>query len=85
MPADPPDSQSSFAIVNQAVMSDADFRNAVAPSARRKKHKVFVFVHGFNNNFQESLVPAGPTAGRRQNRRHTGPVLVAITRSGHRL
>jgi esterase/lipase superfamily enzyme len=55
MPADPPDSQSSFAIVNQAVMSDADFRNAVAPSVRRKKHKVFVFVHGFNNNFQESL------------------------------
>src|SRR5262249_35623193 len=29
----------------------------VAPSraARGKKHKVFVFVHGFNNNFQESL------------------------------
>ena len=55
LPADPPDSQTSFAIVNQTVLSDADFRNAVAPRAGRKKHRVFVFVHGFNNNFQESV------------------------------
>jgi esterase/lipase superfamily enzyme len=57
MPTPPPDSQSSFAIVDQAVMSEADFRKAVAPQGdtRRKKHKVIVFVHGFNNNFQESL------------------------------
>jgi esterase/lipase superfamily enzyme len=57
LPTSPPDPQTGFAIVDQAVMSDADFRNAVAPrsAARRKKHKVFVFVHGFNNNFQESL------------------------------
>ena len=49
--------QQSFAVVDQAVMSEADFQNAVAPrsAARRKKHKVFLFVHGFNNNFQESL------------------------------
>jgi esterase/lipase superfamily enzyme len=57
LPANPPDPQTSFAIVDQAVLTEADFRNAVAPrgGARRKRHKVFVFVHGFNNNFQESL------------------------------
>jgi esterase/lipase superfamily enzyme len=57
MPTPPPDSQSSFAIVDQAVMSETDFRKAVAPQGdtRRKKHKAIVFVHGFNNNFQESL------------------------------
>jgi esterase/lipase superfamily enzyme len=57
MPTNPPDPQSSFAIVDQAVMSEADFRKAVASQGdtRRKKHKAFVFVHGFNNNFQESL------------------------------
>ena len=57
MPTPPPDPQSSFAIMDQAVMSEADFRKAVAPQGdtRRKKHKVIVFVHGFNNNFQESL------------------------------
>jgi esterase/lipase superfamily enzyme len=57
MPTASPDPQNSFAIVDQAVMSEADFRKAVAPQSdtRRKKHKAFVFVHGFNNNFQESL------------------------------
>jgi esterase/lipase superfamily enzyme len=58
MPTPPPDPQSSFAIMGQAVMSEADFRKAVAPQGdtRRKKHKAIVFVHGFNNNFQESLL-----------------------------
>jgi esterase/lipase superfamily enzyme len=53
----PPDPQSSFAILDQAVMSEPDFRKAVASQGdtRRKKRKAFVFVHGFNNNFQESL------------------------------
>jgi esterase/lipase superfamily enzyme len=53
----PPDPQTSFAIVDQAVMSEGDFRKAVASQGdtRRNKHKAFVFVHGFNNNFQESL------------------------------
>ena len=57
MPTASPDPQSSFAVVDQVVMSEADFRKAVAPHGgiRQKKHKVFVFVHGFNNNFQESL------------------------------
>jgi esterase/lipase superfamily enzyme len=57
LPTPPPDSKSSFAVLGQAVMSEADFRKAVAPQGdtRRKKHKVAVFVHGFNNNFQESL------------------------------
>jgi esterase/lipase superfamily enzyme len=57
MPTATPDPRSSFAVVDQAVMSEADFRKAVAPKGdiRRKKHKAFVFVHGFNSNFQESL------------------------------
>jgi esterase/lipase superfamily enzyme len=57
LPTSSPDPQTSFAVVDQAVMSEADFRNTVAPqsTARRKKHKIFLFVHGFNNNFQESL------------------------------
>ena len=38
-------------------MSEADFRKAVAPQGytRLKKHKAFIFVHGFNSNFQELL------------------------------
>ena len=57
MPTASPDPQNSFAIVDQTVMSEADFRQAVASQGgiRRNKHKAFVFVHGFNNNFQESL------------------------------
>ncbi|MBR1271949.1 alpha/beta hydrolase [Bradyrhizobium sp. AUGA SZCCT0222] len=57
MPTATPDPGSSFAVVDQAALSEADFRKAVAPqgNTRRKKHKAFVFVHGFNNTFQESL------------------------------
>jgi len=55
-PQGAPDPRSSFATVEQAVLSDAGFRDAVAPPARRgKKHNVLIFVHGYNNNFQESL------------------------------
>src|SRR5262245_15690399 len=56
LPVNPHNPQTSFAVVDQAVLTEADFRNAVAPrAARGRRHKVFVFVHGFNNNFQESL------------------------------
>jgi esterase/lipase superfamily enzyme len=57
MPTTLSDPQTSFAVVDQAVMSEADFHKAFAPQRgdRRKKQNVFVFVHGFNNNFQESL------------------------------
>ncbi len=57
MPTATPDPRNSFAVVDQAVMSEAEFRKTVAPQGdtRRKKHKVFVFVHGFNSNFQELL------------------------------
>ena len=84
MPTATPDSRSSFAVVDQAVMSEADFRKAVAPQGdtRRKKRKAFVFVHGFNSNFQEFAVPTRPIAGGHQNRRDSDPVLLAIARSG---
>ncbi|WFU75566.1 alpha/beta fold hydrolase [Bradyrhizobium sp. CB2312] len=57
MPTNVPDPQSSFAVVDQALISEADFLRALAlqGDTRRKRHKVFVFVHGFNNSFQESL------------------------------
>src|SRR5262245_47381753 len=56
-PQGAPDSRVSFATVGQAVLSAAEFRDAVAPLARpsQKRHNVLIFVHGFNNNFQESL------------------------------
>ena len=84
MPTATPDPRSSFAVVDQAVMNEADFRKAVAPQGdtRRKKHKAFVFVHGFNSNFQESLFQTRPIAGGHQNRRDSDPVLLAIARSG---
>ena len=58
LPSFPPNLQSSFTVVDQAVMSEIDFRKAVAPQSAfgRKKHKIFLFVHGFNNSFQESLL-----------------------------
>jgi esterase/lipase superfamily enzyme len=62
------DSQQSFVVVSQTVMSEAEFQNIVAPkSARqRKKQNVLVFVHGFNNTFQEALFQACRTAGRHE-------------------
>jgi esterase/lipase superfamily enzyme len=54
-----PDPQVNFVTIDQALLSDAEFRDAVAPlrqsSGQRKKTNVLIFVHGFNNNFQESL------------------------------
>ena len=54
-----PDPRLSFATIDQAVLSDAGFRSEVAPlsktAGRRQKRNVLIFVHGFNNNFQESL------------------------------
>src|SRR5262249_2861113 len=58
-PASAPDPRVSFATIDQAVLTDAAFRKAVAPPSQSprlgKKHKVLIFVHGYNNNFQESL------------------------------
>ena len=48
----------NFTTIEQAVLTDTEFRDAVAPSKpsrRVKKQNVLIFVHGFNNNFQESL------------------------------
>lgn len=57
-PTGAPDPSVSFATVAQAPLTETQFRDAVAPprmQRRSPKHKVLVFVHGFNNNFQESL------------------------------
>jgi esterase/lipase superfamily enzyme len=58
-PQGTPDSRVSFATIDQAALSAAEFRDAVAPlpksSRLEKKRNVLIFVHGYNNNFQESL------------------------------
>ena len=55
-PEGTPDPRVNFVTADQAVLSDAEFRNEVAPARQRgAKRKVLIFVHGFNNNFQESL------------------------------
>src|SRR5262245_58239898 len=58
-PAAAPDARVSFATIDQAVLTGSEFRKAVAPPAQSsrqgKKHNVLIFVHGYNNNFQESL------------------------------
>src|SRR5215468_2962861 len=58
-PEGAPDPRASFATIDQAVLTGAEFRKAVAlpPQSSRqgKKHNVLIFVHGYNNNFQESL------------------------------
>jgi esterase/lipase superfamily enzyme len=46
----------SFAVVSQNTLTEADFKLAVQPPVGSKvKREVVVFVHGYNNNFQESL------------------------------
>jgi esterase/lipase superfamily enzyme len=55
-PEGTPDPRVNFVTADQAVLSDAEFRDEVAPTRQRgAKRKVLIFVHGFNNNFQESL------------------------------
>jgi len=54
-PQGAPDPRSSFATLEQAALTDAKFRDAVAPVRHGKRHNVLIFVHGYNNNFQESL------------------------------
>src|SRR5262245_49485790 len=51
------DARVSFATIDQSVLSAAEFRSALASTkpSRGKKQNVLIFVHGFNNNFQESL------------------------------
>jgi len=57
-----PDSKTNaalnFATLEQAVLTAPEFRDSIAPakaSRRGKKQNLLIFVHGFNNNFQESL------------------------------
>jgi esterase/lipase superfamily enzyme len=51
-----PNSQPGFAVVGQAALTKATFRERVTARQRRgEKQNVGVFVHGFNNNFQEAL------------------------------
>lgn len=47
--------QSSFVVVDQHVLTSASFIDRVARFGGKRRQDVTVFVHGFNNNFQESL------------------------------
>jgi esterase/lipase superfamily enzyme len=54
-----PDPQVNFATVDQAGLTAATFRAEIAapppPAPRAGKRNVIVFVHGYNENFQEAL------------------------------
>src|SRR5215510_10660290 len=58
-PEGAPDPRVSFATTDQAVLTTTEFRKAVAlppqSSRQARKNNVLIFVHGYNNNFQESL------------------------------
>ncbi|MGE0340236.1 MAG: alpha/beta hydrolase [Xanthobacteraceae bacterium] len=47
--------QTRFAVVEQHSLTGASFIDRVGRFRGRKRQDVTVFVHGFNNNFQESL------------------------------
>jgi len=47
--------QTKFVVVDQHALTGASFIDRVGRFAGRKRQDVTVFVHGFNNNFQESL------------------------------
>jgi esterase/lipase superfamily enzyme len=48
--------QRGFVIVEQAVLTKAEFRDRITANQRKgEKRDVGIFVHGFNNNFQEAL------------------------------
>jgi esterase/lipase superfamily enzyme len=51
------DPATSFATVSHTALTEADFKLAVqsSPVPSRPKREVVIFVHGYNNNFQESL------------------------------
>lgn len=60
----PGSSRQSFVVVEQATLSKATFRERVAARQRKgEKQNVGVFVHGFNNNFQEALFRFAQIAG----------------------
>jgi len=52
-PLNGPDPVHSFATLDQSLLDKADFDRAM--TARGKSANTLIFVHGFNNNFQESL------------------------------
>jgi esterase/lipase superfamily enzyme len=58
-PSGATDARTTFATTGQSNLSAASFRDAVAPAGKAPrgtaKRKVLVFVHGYNNTFQESL------------------------------
>ena len=56
-PAGTPDPRTSFATVGQATLTAATFRSGVATpaAAQTGRRNVIVFVHGYNENFQEAL------------------------------
>jgi esterase/lipase superfamily enzyme len=58
-PKGAPDARTSFATVGERILTAAEFRDAVAPAGKAArgaaKRRVLIFVHGYNNTFQESL------------------------------
>ena len=54
-PSGTPDPKRNFAVVDQAVLTRAEFKAALAAAARTPRRDFLLYVHGYNNSFQESL------------------------------
>ncbi|NVP58306.1 alpha/beta fold hydrolase [Rhizobium sp. DBTS2] len=53
-PGDPPDAATDFVTVESARISEAEFRSGVV-DVKGNGRSVRLFVHGYNNNYQESV------------------------------
>ncbi|MDB5523540.1 MAG: hypothetical protein JWM58_1303 [Rhizobium sp.] len=53
-PEKKPDPEKSFAVVGQSVLDQSQFIAGIG-AERKASQKIGVFVHGYNNNFQEAL------------------------------
>jgi len=54
-PVNGPNPSYAFATVDQSLLDKAAFERGIARPASGKSVNTLIFVHGFNNNFQESL------------------------------
>lgn len=67
--------QARFAVVDQHALTGGSFIDRVGRFGGKKRQDVTVFVHGFNNNFQESLFRLAQVAA--DSSLDTAPILFA--------
>ncbi len=54
-PKGKPDPKTTFAVVSQSVLTEAEFRADMEREVKAGRPDLLLYVHGYNNNFQESL------------------------------